>query len=285
VLPTFVIAGAGKSGTTTLWEYLKAHPEVSLAVLKEPCFFTNNSELSTFSNGLSWYQDLFPKIPDAKAFGEASTIYMVSEDSPALIFETVPDVKLIFILRDPVERLYSQFFSQQKQQGLQVPEFEYMIREQHPMVQKLISASSYQDHLSRYMDLFPMNQIKVIIFDDLESNPRTVVREIYEYIGVNPDFIPSNIGMVYNAPRQLNIIWLQHWIWKLGLKIMRLGLSPQVLSYLQKLRAFVFRVNSRRLQRASISPETRKLLLVNFMETIDFVEKLLDRSLPEWRRV
>jgi hypothetical protein len=285
VLPTFIIAGAGKSGTTTLWEHLKAHPEVSLAVLKEPCFFTKDSELSTFSNGISWYQDLFPEIPGAKAFGEASTIYMVSEDSPALIFETVPVVKLIFILRDPVERLYSQFFSQQKQQGLQLPEFEDMIRECHPMIQRLIYASSYQIHLTRYLGLFPLNQIKVIIFDDLKSDPKTVVHGIYEYIGVDPGFVPSNIGMIYNAPRQLNIIWLQHWIWKIGLRIMRMGLNPQVLSYLQKLRTFVFRVNSKKLQRIPMSRETRELLLLEFRETITFMEKFLERPLPQWRRV
>ena len=126
MLPTFIIAGAGKSGTTALWAYLNQHPEICMSRIKEPMFFTNllgyrqggSIEAPVYEgrykSGLEWYEKLFAKCCQKRALGEASTAYMYAKDAAGLIKKTLPEVKLIFLLRNPVDRLYSNYWQERK---------------------------------------------------------------------------------------------------------------------------------------------------------------------------
>ena len=117
MLPTFLIVGARKSGTTTLWRNLAAHPDVAVAKVKEPDFLTRSALPSplgetgararycAFDRGLAWYEGLFPGSDGARAVGKASNAYLWTEDAARFIRETVPNVRLIFLFRDPVERI------------------------------------------------------------------------------------------------------------------------------------------------------------------------------------
>ena len=158
-LPTFIIAGAPKCGTTALWNYLNEHPEVCMARIKEPRFFSQMpGELDKktigsgplrsgyFNRGINWYQSLFDSCQQLKARGEASTYYFSAIDSPILIESLIPKVRLIFILRDPVKRLYSHYWQEYKL-GLGMPSFEDMVRDNHPRFQYYSYVSSYKINL------------------------------------------------------------------------------------------------------------------------------------------
>jgi hypothetical protein len=292
MLPTFIIAGAGRCGTTSLSEYLGSHPEVCMACIKEPNFFTKVSHLSTYANGLDWYKSLFQvrnKGKDGaksiiKAYGEASSSYMSCEDSPALIYQTVPEVKLIFILRDPIERMYSHFWWEQALLGRKLPDFAQMVRERHPFIQRLLYDSSYHLLLSRFLEYFPTEQVRVLLFEDMSQNPRGFIRDVYQYIGVDLEYIPSNLGKHFNASPQPKTIWLQKWLWKFNVITMKMKLPVWQLSILKKARNKLWQVNITSVKHPPIAREIRQELLTGINEAIDFVENYLQRPLPGWRR-
>src|SRR5437899_6907483 len=105
-LPNFLCIGAPRSGTTWLYECLKAHPEAFVPPIKEVSFFIHDEYRTTWENGLDWYRALFAfKDNRIKAWGELSPRYYFLERTPALIHHHIPDVKIVFLLRHPVEVL------------------------------------------------------------------------------------------------------------------------------------------------------------------------------------
>jgi hypothetical protein len=284
MLPTFIIAGATKSGTTSLWEYLNSHPEVCMAGIKEPCFFTQERIESTFSNGMDWYKNLFSGCSDAKAVGEASTVYMIREDSATLIHQFLPDVRLIFLLRDPVERLYSQYWSQQLLEGIRLGNFPDMLKERHPFIEEILYNSRYDHHLNRFFKFFDQDQISVLLFDDLKNSPGPLLREIYATVGVDSNFTPPNIGNLYNPARMAKSPTLQKWMWKLNWAVMKINLRPWQYGILKKIRNVIFRFTTQEKEQNPIPAEVRRELIKELAKTIEFVENYLDRPLPEWRQ-
>src|SRR2546425_12046 len=106
--PTFLVIGAMRAGTTTLWHQLRSHPEVHMPALKEPGFFAAEHN---WHRGLGWYQRLFENARGASAVGEASTCYSDAVNSPGVpqrLAKVLPDVRLIYLLRHPVDRLLSE---------------------------------------------------------------------------------------------------------------------------------------------------------------------------------
>src|SRR6266568_8270036 len=108
-LPNFLIVGAMKSGTSSLWSYLRSHPQVFMPDMKEPMFFV---EKKNWSKGLDWYRGLFDDAGEAVAIGEASQPYTMAHSFPGVpgrIVSLIPDVKIIYVLRHPVERMRSHY--------------------------------------------------------------------------------------------------------------------------------------------------------------------------------
>lgn len=285
MLPTFIIAGATKAGTTSLYEYLKPHPEICMALIKEPCFFTRKRHASSYNNGLTWYENLFSHCGTAKERGEASTVYMIRDDSAALIYKALPDIKLIFMLRDPVDRMYSQFWSDKKLKGIKLDNFEKLVAKNHPFIQEFLYNSRYEIHLKRFLSIFPMDQIFVYLFDDMILNPQKFLQTVYKNLDVNPNFFPPNIHKIYNPTQTFKLSFLQNWLWRFGWVILNQNLSPKQLSILKKIRGLVFNLNTQPIQKPPLSFETRQMLVQEFEGTISFVEEFLDRPIPDWRRV
>ena len=120
IMPNFLLIGAAKAGTSSLYGYLKQHPQIYMSPIKEPRFFALEGETLNFNgptrginqtsiNTLEAYSQLFQKVTTEKAIGEASTIYLSSPKAPERIKHYLPDVKLIAILRDPSERAFSSY--------------------------------------------------------------------------------------------------------------------------------------------------------------------------------
>src|SRR5690606_33886153 len=117
-LPDFIIVGAQKAGTTSLFHYLSEHPQIISPYKKEVHYFDGglNPEIDTFKKGEKWYRSNFPRKPKSKSIKtfEASPLYLFNPLAPQRIKDLLPNVKLIILLRDPVERAISQYHHENK---------------------------------------------------------------------------------------------------------------------------------------------------------------------------
>jgi glycosyltransferase involved in cell wall biosynthesis len=175
-LPAFIIAGAKKCGTTTLHHLLAARPDVFLP-RREVGFFYTDADLP-----LSAYTHLFEGVPRGTLCGERSTMYFTSSRGAQRIAATIPDVKLIFLLRDPVGRTWSHYWHR----VLRLREgraFEDVIRDTQNLI---LVESDYRRALERYFDLFDRARIKVVLFEEFIAEPETTLNEVAAFLGLQP---------------------------------------------------------------------------------------------------
>lgn len=200
--PTFIIAGAMRSGTTSLNAYLREHPHVTVSQPKEVHFFDAH-----FERGFDWYLEHFSPNEDTRAIGEATPDYMYDVDAPKRIAECLPGVKLVILLRDPAERAYSHYWHN-RSVGAEDLSFESAIDAEPSRLSadrrtrarySYVDRGRYRDQLERISGLFPPGQILVQTFDELGADPVGVFTRTCEFIGVDSSFRPSNLGAQTNA--------------------------------------------------------------------------------------
>jgi hypothetical protein len=195
MLPNFLVIGAHKAGTTTLFQHLKAHPEVFLPEQKEVHFFCDLQ----WHRGLEWYESLFADAgrKGAVAVGEASPGYSwwpVFDHVPERIASVVPDAKLVYILRHPVERLISHY-RHDVLAGAQDRPVDEVLTDWR----RYVSRSMYALQIQRYLDHgFSLDQLLLLTTDDLEAAPAEVAGRLYRFLGVDDTFVPPTLGEVFN---------------------------------------------------------------------------------------
>jgi hypothetical protein len=184
MLPTFLLIGAMKSGTTTLYSYLAEHPDVFMPALKEPNFFNDH-----WHRGVGWYERLFAPAGGALARGEASVRYTsFPEDAecPRRIASVIPQARLLFLVRDPVDRIRSHYLHEL-----------CALRERRPLEQAVrenpiyLDRSRYAMQLERYLDFFPREQLLVLRAEELFRAPLEVLPRLYGFLGVDPGWRPA----------------------------------------------------------------------------------------------
>jgi hypothetical protein len=217
--PNFFVVGAPKAGTTSLYQYLRQHPAVYMSPIKEPCFFApevvdftpesramyekNRAAVRAYLDGpldhdtsgivLEWndYLKLFKNVKGETAIGEVSGNYLASSSAAAAIRERIPDARIIIMLRDPVDRLYSQYVAA-RAHGLTRTDFARWSMEQvseEATRQPPFGAAwtgRYAEHLQRFQKHFPASQIHVSFYDEYAANPQAVVRNLFWFLGVDP---------------------------------------------------------------------------------------------------
>ena len=185
VLPTFLIPGAGKSGTSFLADVLSKHKDIFMSISKEPAFFSTYKSSGNYHRGIEFYQKNFWGYKGEKHIGEASTIYMYDPESPKLIKKHIPDVKLIFILRNPIERIYSNYWQDIKA-GERLPDFHKMVLQRTPRIEEMIYVSRYDIHLKRYLNYFHRKQIQILLYDNLKRDPLQCINEALTFLELPP---------------------------------------------------------------------------------------------------
>lgn len=201
MLPNLIVIGAGKAGTTSLHYYLDQHPDIYMSKVKEPFFFQRDN----WRQRLDWYETLFPKASPVR--GEASTSYSafpVRPHVPERIRETVPDAKLIYMVRDPVDRLVAQY-SQHRASGKETRPLEEAVtsalRGGDDPVNPYLCMSRYATQVERYLEHFPLERLMVIDLVDLQRDPRAVLRDAFAFLGVDPGFDSPRFDQVLNTKR------------------------------------------------------------------------------------
>ncbi len=212
-----------KAATTSAYTYLLQHPDVFMPKVKEPMFFNNYKQENDYfikerkgvkNRTLQEYKSLFDNVKNEKAIGEASPAYIYNEKAAKLIKEGIPSVKIIAILRQPVDRAYSNFLHAKRDKREPIDDFETAFEKEEERIKNNWSplyyykSKGYYFHLlSRYYAIFNNANIKVLLFDDFIKNPIACTQEIYKFLEVNPAFIPntSNIANISGVPTN-NII-------------------------------------------------------------------------------
>ena len=186
--PTFAIVGCGKCGTTTLAYLLGQHPDVFITRCKEPNFL---SWESVYTQGWQWYESLFEEGKYLAARGEASVSYSLAEyevDVCERIARYLPDLRIIYIARNPFQRLESVFREHHDsghQHGWNLP---FTLAEAVNYRPQMLINSLYWQRTASFRSILPSSQILYLCLEDLQENPDVVLKECFGFIGVDPSF-------------------------------------------------------------------------------------------------
>jgi hypothetical protein len=210
-LPNFLIIGAAKGGTTSLYAYLNQHPQVFMSVPKEPTFFGNEGTDGLFNGPhdedrayhsrvittFAEYAALFRNVTDQKAIGEASVYSLYLPKAPEQIRKYVPEATLFAVLRNPADRAYSAYLHvvRQARERLsfaaaleQEPE---RIRQKWNPLWHFKAMGFYYEQVKRYYDMFGRSRVHIYLYEDFQKDPLGIVREVLEILGLDTSFTPD----------------------------------------------------------------------------------------------
>jgi hypothetical protein len=197
-LPNFLVIGAMKSGTTSLFNYLRAHPQIFMSPLKEADFFV---EEKNWQRGLNWYRTQFAGAsPGSVAIGEASTSYSKYPEYrgvPEKISACLPAVRLIYVVRDPIERIRSHY-----QHDALVGRERAPIEDAVLADPRYVDCSRYAFQLERYLNWFPRERILVIASEELRSSRSSTMRLIYRFLEVDDAFRPDDLDREFYTTQE-----------------------------------------------------------------------------------
>jgi hypothetical protein len=301
-LPNFLIIGAGKSGTTSVDNYLKQHPDIYISPTKEPNFFgyelntaddfEGTPQLLHYNNSVTNYGDYIKLFEGAKANqikGETSNTYMYHENAAARIKHYVPNVKLIAILRQPAERLYSRYLHLARERKLPTDNFEDCLDRDSIWWKRndLVKEGFYGKYLAKYFELFHPSQITVFLYEELREDPGKMHRKIFNFLGVQEDF-EIDFSITYNQsgfiknPLVDKFIGSNSLIFRSAKKL----LSEESMKKLKDNRLLFKKVNDLRNKNLSKPKLTKELSqrITNeiYKEDILLLEKIIKKDLRHW---
>lgn len=295
--PDFLLIGAPKAGTTALFMALSRHPRIFASAQKEPRYFAYPGKKPQFAgpggrrkaDNLVWaerdYLGLFAACPAGHKAGEASTTYLHHPQAPANVRAKVPDARLIAVLRQPVDRAYSQWLHF-RQEGLErISDFETAWRAGPDRVARGWSPvwlyrerGFYGEQLGRWLACFPREQLLVLFYEDWLHRPAEILAQICAHLGLE-DFAEPIVTRENVSSRQPRWEWLHH----------RLVLNSHLRAWAQRrlplwLRDAITRpINRINLRRGpGIDPALRARLSLDFRDDIERLETITGRDLSHW---
>jgi len=212
-VPDLFIVGAPKSGTTSLYEWLKGHPQVFMTPVKEPCFYARDLARDKSGNFLRYDTDrerflaLFDHAGDAARAGEASTRYLFSRDAAALIAKDQPGARIIAVLRNPVDMIASLHAHKLAGGTEDLADFEDALaseddreagrripRDSNPLLATYRDRARFGEQIARWFEAFGQDQVFVILFEELVREPSTHFRRLLEFLEVDPTYQPPSFA-------------------------------------------------------------------------------------------
>lgn len=269
-LPTFLIIGASKAGTTSLASYLSQHPDVFMSSRKEINFFDLH-----YGEGVDWYRAHFVGAGDRRAVGEATPTYFLDDRALSRMAELLPDARLVVLLRNPVDAAWSNYWMQ-RSLGFEKRDFAEAVRaelegERSGAIQYLWPVR-YVRRLERVCDLYPREALLVRLFDDLTADPRATFTEVCRHIGVDDTVVPPNVGDVYNPSTRLRSERLRY-----------LMLRSRAWKWMPRLATPIDRWNRVRTAYPEIDPVVRGRITDLLAEDTAALTRWLGRDLSVWR--
>jgi len=297
-LPNFIIVGAAKSGTTSVDRYLRQHPDVYMCPQKEPYFFSfinknidfkgpyDDAMKNIIVTDFEKYKSFFDNVTHQKAIGECSNSYLFFPHTAAEIKKYIPDCKIIIILRDPVERAFSHY-AQHVMLGHEHLSFEEAIEREEERKKagwrwhyQYLAQSKYYEQVKRYYELFPKENILVLLFDDLKNDPKNFLIKLLKFIDVNPS-VDGIEFKIYNKTGMPKNRAVYNFLYKKNnfRKTVGLFIPKSVKISIFKL---IQNLNIDYNAKPKIAEETRIQLKKYFKPDIEKLEKLLQKDLSNW---
>jgi len=309
IKPDFFLVGAAKAGTTSLYHYLRAHPDIYLSPIKEPNHFATDirpdrirpalrraldGNLDRFrkSDGhlhihialvtdRTEYLELFSAAGNARAAGECSVSYLPSAEAAGNIRQFNPDARIIMVLRDPIHRALSQYRMDRKIGSIDV-DFETAVREDLAKTgpawgeqRNYYWNGMYAGQVKRFLNLFPREQVKIILQEDLKANTRREVSDVFSFLGVDPD-LDTSVDNTFNRAQEPRWGKLNRFLQKSGLKLVLKRLVPD--RWMQK----TLSVYYRDADPVEIPPVLYDELCALYRQDVAALSKLLNRDLSHW---
>lgn len=297
-LPNFFIVGAAKAGTTSLYRYLSQHPDVFMCALKEPNWFSrvNAPGGVSYVTSEEEYLELFEGWSGEAAVGEASPSYLWDEEAPRRIFDAVPQAKIIAILRDPVERAFSDYLQTIQWEQEDLPFLEALKQgyreepKQYGVSRLYVDLGFYADQIERYLNVFGESRVKVYLHEDFREDPNALLESALEFLEVDPNRASSiRTDVQYNkysiprdrlANRLAEKVLESRTFKSRRFKALRAKLMPD-----PRLR---FRIRQRLRfeegRKPEIDEESRRFLMELYRPDVLKLQELLDRDLGHWLR-
>src|SRR2546430_2567378 len=236
-LPNFFIVGAPKAGTTSLYHYLRQHPDVYMSPIKEPNFFASEFRLEHMSPAIRplaeqdapalaayldgpmrmlrfggvvtrWdqYLKLFRLVAAERAIGEASVAYLWSRSAAANIHQRIPDARIVMVLRNPADRAFSQYVQAVAKNRTRLP-FDEFVRERARHLPETLDLFSpfleyglYFRQVERFLDRFGSERVRIYLYEDYSRNREATVRDLLRWLGVDPQ-VPLDLSQRHHEAR------------------------------------------------------------------------------------
>ncbi len=311
-LPNFFIVGSAKSGTTSIYNYLKQHPDIFMSPIKETHHFSTDIDSSKFRpdyaanlniNIDSWldgdqkkeifhafvkdwdkYLKLFKNSENQKAIGEVTNSYLYSKEAAKNIQSKFSEGKIIMILRNPVERAFSHFLMDLKS-GLETGSFLEAFKKDMAKSNKGWGISNvyyeigmYYEQVKRYLTVFPQEQIKIILYDDYRNDAKKTLKEICNFLNIDSNFEfefskEHNKAMI---PKSGAVALMMR---QKGLKAFAKKIFPK--SW-KNIFSKIFFTNK---NLPKLSVDDRKYLIELYKEDIQKLAQLINRDLTSWVKI
>jgi hypothetical protein len=296
-LPNFFIVGAPKCGTTALYSYLRQHPQIFMSPHKEPTFFGKDlvPPAPYFVREQTAYTDLFNGSEKFPLVGEASVYYLVSEEAAREIYAVSPEAKILIMIRNPIDMMYS-WHSQLLYTGLENEKsFEKALNlesdralglgergEYMHMALLYKKMATFSEQIERYFKVFGRENVHVVLLEEFSKNSSQQYGEILSFLGVNntnlPDFSVVNSNKEIRLGRLQNFLRVRPRVFRLIVKwVVPLHVKQKVIGPLIR---GIKKLNTRTKPRLPLSSGYRLKLRREFDEEIKRLETLLNRDLP-----
>lgn len=299
-LPNFLIVGAAKSGTTSLYHYLRQHPEVYMSLIKEPKFITAQFLKFPFrgigddvieKNIVKSYKDycqLFRASNDKKAVGEASpdNLYY-NERAIEYIKRIVGNPKVVIILRNPIDRAFSSYMHLIRDDNefltfeKALEQEKVRLRDNWEFIWFYKDVGFYYKQVNAYIKNF--SQVKIYLYDDLKKDTLGLMKDMYEFLEVNSSFVPD-VSTKYNVTGFPRNKFLHEFLTKPN--IFKSMIKPFVRIFFtqDKRGKIMINLTAKNLKKPKMKEETRQFLIKTYREDICKLQDLIQRDLTQWLR-
>lgn len=272
----FIGIGAQRSGTSWVYACLYEHPEICIPI-KEIHFFSR----PRYENGTLWYEEHFATCGAGKRCGEFSTSYLYSDVTAERMYKHYPEVKILAILRNPITRALSQYGNAIK--GGEIPE-SMTFTEYYTTEKSVLEQGLYAKQLSSYYKYFDPSHILTLVYEDNKKDPEAFIKNIYAFLGVSTDFVPSMLHESINVTRVPKNIALEKHMHHFSEFLRRSRLDYLVhLVRRSGLPNVVRRLNTKPAKKEEKPVFDRATLIAYFREDTTELSRMLGRDLvTEW---
>jgi len=298
-VPTFLVIGAAKSGTTSLYHYLRQHPEIFVSPVKEPQFFAfegmtpdfrgpGDEELNASAvTSIEEYEALFAGHSNEKAVGEMSQFYLYCDGTTARVRRRLPDVKLVVVLRDPAERAFSHYLMKLRLGVEPLASFEDALEVEKDRIRTHWSPGwhygergFYYRQLAPYFSEFDRRQIAVYLYEDLAGRPLEMLADLFRFLEVDDTFVPD-VSARHNEARSVpRSDRLESFL--TGPNTLRSAVASLLpVPVRRRVVRTAFALNR---ARPAASKACRERLRAAYRDDILLLEGLIDRDLSPWLR-